>query len=70
MVAKKVSEKYKRIKCSTLAKLLNGGVGTQMGESVYNWKEEESKGENIGNLIGGGGEGDTESIYSMRTDNT
>ena len=45
LVAKRVSEKFKRIKPKTLAKLLNG---INFTESVYNWngaeeaKEEES----------------------------
>ena len=76
LVAKRASEKFRRIKCSTLAKLLNG---FNMGESVYNWKgegHEETKEEfkmsdimsqrtnnNINN-------NDTESVYSMRTDTT
>ena len=42
MVAKRVNEKFRRMKCSTLARMLNG---INFGESVYNWKGEgeESK---------------------------
>jgi len=35
LVAKRASERFRRIKCSTLAKLL-GGIN--FGESVYGWK--------------------------------
>eukprot|EP00347_Sterkiella_histriomuscorum_P001952 403370035 len=60
LVAKRANEKYKRIKCSTLAKLLGGN---NLGESVYNWKGEEGKEEFKGtDMIS-----DTESIYSMRS---
>lgn len=65
LVAKRSYEGFRRVKCSTLAKLLGG---LNFGESVYNWKgnSEESKEEfkthdNIS---------ETESIYSMRTDAT
>ena len=64
-MAKKVNEKYRRIKNSTLSRMLNG---INFNESVYGWKgAEESKeefkttGENFN---------DAESIYSMRTDTT
>lgn len=59
MVAKRVNEKFRRMKCSTLAKMLNG---INFGESVYNWKGEgeETKEEFKTSEIN-----DTESIYSM-----
>lgn len=65
LVAKRANEKFRRIKGSTLVKLLNG---INMGESVYNWKgaqngEEEFK---ISDMM----QNDNESVYSMRTDAT
>lgn len=70
MVAKRAGEKFKRIKCSTLAKLLNG---LNFHESVYNWQggddNEESK-EDIRKIPLSNNQYETESIYSMRTDNT
>ena len=65
MVAKRSSESFRRVKCSTLAKLLGG---LNFGESVYNWNGngEESKEEfKTHDHIS-----ETESIYSMRTDAT
>lgn len=63
LVAKRKSEKYKRIKCSTVAKLLsemqyeesiynlNGDVATQMGDmDLAGGKENES----LGGLLSGG----------------
>lgn len=70
LVAKRASEKFRRIKGSTLAKLLNG---FSFGESVYNWKgeghEEEAKEEVKLSEIRSFQQ-DTESVYSMRTDTT
>lgn len=63
LVAKRASEKFFRIKCSTLAKLL---TGYNFGESVYNWNGEDGKEEfKLSEHAH-----DTESIYSMRTDAT
>lgn len=64
LVAKRASERFRRVKCSTLAKLL-GGIN--FGESVYGWKSgEEGKEEfKASDMIN-----DNESIYSMRTDMT
>lgn len=70
LVAKRVSEKFKRIKGSTLAKLLNG---INFGESVYNWKGNNQEEFKLSDMINGGGGGminDNESVYSMRTDAT
>lgn len=74
LVAKRASEKFRRIKCSTLAKLLNG---FNMGESVYNWKgegheetKEEFKMSDIMSQRTNNNNNDTESVYSMRTDTT
>ena len=41
LVAKRTNEKFRRIKCSTLAKLLNG---YNPMESVYNWKGQQEEG--------------------------
>ncbi len=64
LVAKRASEKFRRVKTSTLAKLLNG---VNFNESVYNWNGgEEGKEEfKASDMIN-----DTESIYSMRSDVT
>lgn len=70
LVAKRASEKFRRIKCSTLAKLLNG---FNFGESVYNWKgegHEETKEEFKLSGMVSQSNNDTESVYSMRTDLT
>ena len=50
LVAKRVSEKFKRINPKTLAKLLNG---INFTESVYNWKggEEAKEEENISKMM-------------------
>jgi hypothetical protein len=61
-IAKKNSEKFKRIKCSTLANLLNGN---NFHESIYNWNENEEQKFNQND-----NRNDTESIYSMVSDNT
>ena len=62
LVSKRVNEKYFRIKCSTLSKLL---TGFNPGESVYDWHgnnegQEEFKVSDMMN--------ETESIYTMVTD--
>lgn len=69
LVAKRASEKFRRIKCSTLAKLLNG---INFGESVYNWKgnEEQKEEFKLSDIIKNNANNDTESVYSMRTDIT
>ena len=64
-MAKRNTEKFYRIKCSTLAKMLNG---FNAAESVYDWK-----GQNVGQeefKVGPSTDrfNDTESIYSMVSD--
>lgn len=61
-MAKKGSEKFYRVKCSTLIKMMNG---FNPAESVYDWKgqegQEEFKVSDMNN--------DNESVYSMISDN-
>lgn len=52
MVAKRKGEKYKRIKCSTLAKLMNE---TQYEESIYNLNGENASQSGDMDLSGPGG---------------
>lgn len=76
LVAKRKSEKYKRIKCSTLAKLLSE---MQYEESIYNLNGDEASqvgdmdlpsvkrdGESLAGLLGGGN-ADTKSQASAMT---
>ena len=80
MVAKRKSEKYKRIKCSTLAKLLSE---MQYEESIYNLNGDSATqagdmdpsirgkpdGESLAGLLGGGS-ADTKSMHSMQSNMT
>jgi len=64
LVAKRSNEKFHRIKCSTLAKLLNG---LNFHESVYNWPGNE---DNKEEMKMSESKYETESIYSMISDAT
>lgn len=64
LVAKRANEKFFRIKCSTLAKLING---FNFSESVYNWPGMEESKEEQKSVMS---KMETESVYSMLTDNT
>ena len=81
-MAKRKSEKYKRIKCSTLAKLLSE---MQYEESIYNLNGDSATqagdmdpsipsvgkpdGESLAGLLGGGS-ADTKSMHSMQSNMT
>ena len=68
-MAKRINEKFKRIKPKTLGRLLHG---INFHESVYNWQgaEEVKEEESIRGLMGNQNQFETESVYSMKTDNT
>lgn len=64
LVAKRSNEKFYRIKCSTLAKLING---FNFNESVYNWPGQEEGKEETKSVMS---RMETESVYSMLSDVT